>query len=322
MEERVHKVNCNERRQFRFEIDYSSKSLEIKVPEFLYKYYKPNKYSLSVLKERKIYASNAYEFNDPFDSTPLYWKIDSFPEQAALRFLKGRYPTSILDSCKTVDSIRNLYFKNVLDFFGIYCLNDGNHEDLFWGYYNEHRGIRIKFKTNILNEQLKIEPFKVEYLDESEFLNQQLFLEKSEVDGLDIIIPKIIRWLTVKKDIWENENEWRYILPACRDTETRKIPFDLCAIDTITLGYKFFEGNELLSDNGKIFKRRFKQSDNLKGNDLNYSFEILRFLYENSHIPLYQVALTNDIVLYPLKIQIEDVNGNDVTIRQFLPNTK
>lgn len=149
----------------------------------------------------------------------------------------------------------------------------------------------------------------------SELFNKRLSLEVKDLDNVQNVFPKIFRWLTVKKDTWRHENEWRYLLPVDpKKPATRKQSFDLDVIDSITLGFSFFKGNELLYDDGEIFKRRLKGNSNSE--EPNYYLEILRYLKEYKDTPLFQIALINNLEFYPQKIIIEDLNGDEVTVHR------
>jgi len=302
-------------------------------PKILYKYYPPNKHGLEVLKDEVIYASHAYDFNDPFDGTPLFWENLDFPSREAVEKLFEKFDIADvqkhLRSVKSPDQLKNYFFRRMLDTYGIYCLNDGRlqeyqlQEDIFWGYYNNHKGFRLEFNTEFLSDLWKIKPLKVNHLEISELLNQRLILEKKDLLNDTLFRKKVTKWLTSKKIVWKQENEWRFLFevnPFQTDqTAARKQKIDLKAIKSITLGFSFLKGNELLFDNGVLFKYRFKLNDKSNVNDFNYSFEILRYLYENSHIPLYQVALTNKLELYSQKIKIIDIYDHIAVIQRFSP---
>jgi hypothetical protein len=133
-------------------------------PKILYKYYSSNEYGFDVLRNGEVFASTPFYFNDPFDSSDLFWRGENFPYHAVKEFLKGRLDPEQIENYKTINELKKLFSDIIKEFFGIYCLNDGTQEDIFWGYYNDHKGFRLNFNTELLNQYWEAKPLKVEYL--------------------------------------------------------------------------------------------------------------------------------------------------------------
>ena len=287
-------------------IDYSQVT---NCPKILNKYYSSNEHGFNVLRNGEVFASTPFYFNDPFDSSDLFWRGENFPYQAVKEFLKGKLEPEQVENCITINQLRKFFSDIIKDFFGIYCLNDGAQEDIFWGYYNDHKGFRLNLNTELLNQYWEVKPLKVEYLDHNELLSQRLILEKKDLEDLTIF-PKIIRWLTVKKDNWQHENEWRYILGTNSVARLIKYPND--AIESIILGYKFFDNIPQEYLKRGIYKYKFNHEKDLT----NWTFEILKFLNQNETLPIFQVALTADMELYHQRIHLKEVTEDEAIVER------
>jgi len=169
---------------------------------------------------------------------------------------------------------------------------------------------------------LKTEPLKIEYLNLEEIPKQRLTLQKEDFDDLKNIFPKIIRWITIKKKEWDYENEWRYLFWVRPfDPESRKQKFSLNAIQSITLGFKFFDKIESQYLGNGTFKYTYTLEDQCGRKIQNYNFEIIKCLQNYSNMPLYQVALNEKLELYSERIYIKRIDNNIVTlVRKFDPD--
>jgi hypothetical protein len=300
---RIHKVEIENNIPISWEIEYGNK---VDIPRRLVKYYSANQYGYQVLKNGEIWAAHPLDFNDPFDCSIQMWDINSFPHKEAKRII-DEFVFFGKDSNLNLFETRKLLLELILRFIGIYCLNDKLNSDLFWGYYNNHLGFSIQCETEILNNHLGLCPFKVEYKHLKE--DDKLSLIPTELINRKIF-SKLLRWVTLKKQEWMHENEWRYVfmdIELGNKNRKRKIPMN--SIQEIILGYKFFSktSNEWIGKNSKnyIFNEDFES---------NYSYMILKFLYKNQKIPLKQVYLNEDFTFTDGIIHIKEINGNKVTI--------
>lgn len=301
--QRVHKVEIDNGIPKTWEIDYGR---EITIPRELIKYYSVNQYGYKVLKNEMIWVTHPFDFNDPFDCSIQMWDIKSFPYEETKKIIE-EFVFFGKSSNLNLFETRKILLELVLRFVGIFCLNDKKNSDLFWGYYNNHKGFSIEFKTDILNSSFGMKPFKIEYKELME--NDKLSLIPEELNN-GKIFPKLLRWATLKKQEWIHENEWRYVfmdIDLGNTNRTRKYPID--SIQEIVLGYKFFSNtsNEWVNNVTKkyLFNEDFES---------NYSFKILRFLFENNKIPLKQVYLKEDFTLTKETIQIKEIYENQVII--------
>jgi len=284
-------------------------------PPFLYKYYICSKHNLNVLKKEKIWASDPYCFNDPFDCTSLFWDGATFPFNEIKKWLKEIVEEKQLTQCTNINQLRELFCAMILDGIGVFCLNSGDFNDLFWAHYTDnHRGFQILFNKEKLNEFWELTPFQVVYLPEKEILSQKLSLMPNEWKS-STILPKIIRWLTVKKDCWEKEKEWRYLFRYKKIGDgTRLIQYPRDAIESITLGFKFFDfaSEEYLKN--RIYKYEFDE----KVGGSNYHLKTLKFLKQSAKFPIYQVALSENLKLYSQRIYLKEIRKNKITIEREL----
>lgn len=221
-------------------------------PPILYKFYASNKNGYDALKNNFLWASFPYQFNDPFDCSPVLWDINSFISQGL---------------------IRNHSLENILSKTGIVCLNNPEKdiENLLWGYYTNQEGFSIVFDQKQLSKDLLI--YQSTFLEEVKYCNKNSFKKFQYSTDQNEFSLNVIKWIKQKQEIWEKENEWRYIFFDCNylpgielgDIDSRKKKYTKKAINNITLGWKFFEGYLLNKiENGYVYvqsesKDKFKK---------------------------------------------------------------
>jgi hypothetical protein len=303
---RVHEVRLQNGIPKSWNIKYSN---PVSLPQKLVKYYSANENGLKVLKNGKIWATHPFDFNDPYDCSIQMWDIESFPYNDMKHVIED-----FIFFGKNVDlniyETRKLYFTLILRMIGIYCLNENTKSDLFWGYYNNHKGYSIEFNTELLNSSFQSIPYKIEYKDFE--MIDKIILRPEDIENNEFY-AKILRWITFKKKAWSHENEWRYLFMDINLGNTnRERPFPIDAINEIILGYKFFpqENYEHLDESSTKY---FFKSDP----EFRYSIEILKWLFENGNIVVKRVMLKEDFTLVNQRIYIKDISGNDVTIFHF-----
>ncbi len=313
-ETRIHEVEIENDIPKSWNIIYSE---NVSAPKALMKYYRADEYGYNVLKEGKIWASHPFSFNDPFDCSVQMWDKNNFPKNFAIEHLrntkaqlkKTRINLQEKDSFNSIERLRKGYLEILLKFIGIFCLNDNKNSELFWGYYNNHEGYSIAFDSDVLSYHWRMKPLKVEYDDVENF--QKFSLIEDEVKDSNIL-PKIVRWASLKKKEWSHENEWRFIFLDIDFLETNRLKkFPANSIIEITLGYKYFIDQE------KDF-RSYRQTDKIitfefLPQDNQIKLYILSEIYENG-IELYQVELSEDFKLLKRKIEILEIKNNKVTI--------
>jgi hypothetical protein len=302
-ENRIHEVEFENEIPKNWQIKYSNSVI---IPKTLVKYYSANKIGFKVLEESKIWATHPFDFNDPFDCSIQLWDIETFPFVETKLFLNNFLPRGFPSEADVYET-RHVFLELALRFIGIYCLNEKAKSDLFWGYYNNHKGFSIEFNTEILNLAFGNVPYKIEYKDLE--INDKIILN-SDLSSHELY-PKILRWLTLKKKDWIHENEWRYLfLDIDLGNTNRGKAFPLKAINEIILGNKFFSA----ADDDKWLNRTTAKF--IFKNDLenNYTYKILSFLYKNPEIKLKQVFMNENFTLTEKRIFILKIKDNQVII--------
>lgn len=302
---RVHEVTLESKIPKNWQIKYSN---NISIPKFLIKYYSADLNGFNVLRKNEIWASNPFSFNDPFDCSIQMWDIDLFQYNEMKQFVEEFIFFGQKSELNIYD-VRKIFFELVLRMVGIYCLSEKVNSDLFWGYYNNHKGFSIEFDEEILNETFNCIPYKIEY-KEFERSDKIAMTYNDLEDGN--IYAKILRWCTLKKGDWLHENEWRYLFMDINIGNTnRKRPFPLKAINVIVLGYKFFSEADDKWVNSSVTEYTFNKKVRF-----NYAFKILYWLYKRPEIKIKRVVLTEDFKLLELEIRIQKIEGNVVAIER------
>lgn len=276
------------------------------IPKNLLKYYRPDKLGFSVLKEKRIWATNPLHFNDPFDCSSQLWDLATFPVDEMKRFLNEFLPNGVKTNIHIMN-LRKIFTELFLRFIGVYCLNDESNNDLFWGYYNEHKGFSITYNTEVLNSYWGMKPLKVEYAKVESFEKISFVIEELYNQN---IISKVIRWATLKKEEWIHEDEWRYVFLDINLANTNRLKeYPEGAISEIVFGYKYFpsQDSEHVADNSTKY---------CFGGDLkeNYSYQVLKFLKEKKNLTLKRIDLKEDFSLAKRRIHIGEIRNNHITI--------
>jgi hypothetical protein len=128
------------------------------------------------------------------------------------------------------------------------------------------------------------------------------------------------KWAIIKKRIWANEEEWRFLFTDCNsynpifktgDISVRQKKYNDDAISKVILGYKFFNDQVISNRKHKISENTFKYE--FVGNDNKYKWDILIYLNEKG-IDISQVVLGGDLRLFNQKIQILSMEKSEVDI--------
>jgi len=295
---------------------------EKEVPETLIKYYSCNEYSYDALKNNYLWASHPEQFNDPFDCSRTLWKEDQFIKEK----LKAIVNQNFWNQFSHMLNNRDDFFFFINYFSGIISLNSCDekrkeHEDLFWGYYSKQEGFAIEFDRNKLSNQLLTTERscleKVNYYEPQEFKKFGIPYNPQKFDDL------LIEWMTQKKKIWENENEFRYIFLDCKyhpiydqgEIGSRKKYYSPSSIMKIYLGLRFFETNLMQIENDAesfIFNH---------SNSLNpFKYKLLKLLVDSQQYQVYWMFEDDDILLKPRPIKISYYDPFNIIIKIENPN--
>ena len=261
----------------------------IEPPKELIKFYSVTQNSVNALTNGYLWATNPFDFNDPFDCPIQLWNSTSFAN-------------NLFD--------REIFYKTRLATLGIICLNEFSlkDQDVLWGYYTNQEGFAIKFNSHHLINNWGF-PFKVDYLKKSKLDYFNLDMLESPID----VFPMFLRWSTQKKRVWKNENEWRFIFSNLEaDSLTIDAPkgerskkYNSSAIKEIILGFKFFHQTNMVEES---INRSYYIID---GNRHKLQNEILNFLSFPSEIPvkhMYQKPDKLELTPRPCKI-FKDKDG-------------
>ncbi|WP_167616309.1 DUF2971 domain-containing protein [Maribellus sediminis] len=280
-------------------------------PETLIKYYKCDKNSRDAFLNNYLWAAYPLQFNDPFDCSDKFWELSSFSSELLLENIPEFH--EIFSEGQDNFQRRRLFIEIFSP--GIICLNNqsNDNEDILWGYYSNQEGFCIEFNTKELVQCYGNLPVKVDYID-----------DPTQIKKCNLNNPEenMINWITTKKRIWENEEEWRFIFDPvdCNkyhpiynigDKKHRQKNYNLNAISRITFGYRFFAEQV----NSQRLRHLAKDSDEYlySSNDNLYKFDILSHAYEKG-IELYHIDLTEDFKLIRRKIEILEIKNNKVTM--------
>lgn len=132
-------------------IEYVNKNHQ--VPKELIKYYRANENGYKVLRDRLIWATHPFDFNDPFDSSIHMWDLETFPLIEMKQFLNKLIHKGFSKNLNPHET-RKIIFELIFKFLGVYCLNDCSNSDLLWGYYNDHKGFALKFNSKKIERLL------------------------------------------------------------------------------------------------------------------------------------------------------------------------
>jgi hypothetical protein len=286
---------------------------ENNLPETLIKYYECNNLNCDALLNSYLWASYPLQFNDPFDCSEKFWDANSFTYEAIIGIIEDKKFKKRFSSKESNHQRRRLFMELFAP--GVICLNEpcNEREDLLWGYYTNHEGFSIEFDCSALQKEFNTALFvKVEYTD----------LVKETKGCINNVPNEFVRWARLKKDIWKNEQEWRFVFspdecngyhPIFRmgDISVRQKKYALKAIRGITLGYRFF-GEQIhkqrkleLSENTFAFD--FLPEDN------SATWHLLSTIYERG-IELFQVELSEDFSLKKREIKILEISKSRIIV--------
>lgn len=281
----------------------ADKKSEKEGPETLLKYYECNEYSYDALINYYLWASHPEQFNDPFDCSPKLWDADSFTTDKIRRFINFDDHPEYQEFLKTRGEILELVQIKT----GVICLNSGNkeNEDLFWGYYSNQKGFAIEFSKDKLSSAFGSDPMKVNYFTNDTF--EKYSLPDTEEKFFEITK----KWIKQKKQIWNHEDEFRYIFFNCNsmpslnlgNSVTRKKNYSPDCIANITLGLKFFgDCQKLISGDYEAFIYDHTKESN------PYHYKLLKYLIDNVKYNIYWMYQNEDLSLeaIPIKLSYHD----------------
>ncbi|GIZ07313.1 DUF2971 domain-containing protein [Flavobacterium sp. UMI-01] len=220
-------------------------------PEFLYKFYSLNDYSLNSFLEGYLYFSNPKNFNDPFDC--LVNREKYIISSGSERILRHR--------------------ENI----GVCCFTLENNNPLMWGHYaNSYSGFCLKFENEsslLQNKNIAIKSH-VAYLKDYKPANENLekVIRELNLSSLDEEMKELIRKvLTMVFEYCWKMHDWKY------EKEFR----------AISINSKSFD-NKLYFDKNRVKEIYIGQNMKIKNPD-SYKFLMRILKNEYPHIKIFEV---------------------------------
>lgn len=194
--------------------------VELRKPDFLFKFYKNTLYSLESLSEGYFYFSSPRYFNDPFDCLVNREKF-------------------IMRGGKGISQHR--------ENLGVCCFSLENTNSLMWGHYTDHyKGFCLKFQNQSLLTRNNMIQDHVSYLKQYEPSNQNLSKVLFEVEKVGMNSPdtELIQNILLmqfeycsKYYDWQYEQEYRAVSWTTQDF-SRRLPFEKEKLECIYIGHK------------------------------------------------------------------------------------
>lgn len=194
------------------------------MPKKLYKFFPCKEKSLNNLFNSKIYLSSPEEFNDPYDSKPLFcpddlWRF-ALKDEMLMKVLdsygisKNILDNNIIEYSKFVYRLQ----RSMLDYmtnFRISCFTENDYTSmLMWSHYaNAHSGFCLEFNTDSFTPEQLYDIHPVIYSDKIYDLTFCLCkLLKSKLKRYQESKRIYFEISTLHKDLsWSYEKEWRII---------------------------------------------------------------------------------------------------------------
>ncbi|EHK2354846.1 DUF2971 domain-containing protein [Clostridium perfringens] len=196
-------------------------------PKNLYKYKEVNEYTLAMIKEENIWASNPKEFNDPYDCL-LDFNGDIVIQETLKKILNVPEIHCIneKEKNKMIDKIK-IHMENLINQIAIVCLSEEKDNILMWSHYaKNHQGICIEYDYNDISNYTEVYP--VVYMEENIDLSKSI---------INIDPYGIHKKIMIKFALWEYEKEWRIIFNN-NDSKTNGGLISFPKIKAIYLGCK------------------------------------------------------------------------------------
>lgn len=261
------------------------------IPEYLYKHFSLNKFSIDGILNNYLYASHPLQLNDPYDCNRYIFNLKSTPISVFENFLSDAAPGL---------NIKSLYKNNkpeLIEWFidgfwhimyskcGIISMSDVPDNIQMWAYYSGMKGFQIKIETAKTPIEFK-GPFKIRYSNR---------MVKIPVKR-DFFLP-VLYQMTNKEMNWRHESEWRYLVVGPNEMEVpydlfrkeqdsphdRKFKYDLTILKEITLAPYFF-----IDDHKKIIGKNHSIITLSKSNSLQnrLRLKLLNFICDHPDIPI------------------------------------
>jgi|GEM_PF-474616 len=298
---------------FRYSIDYADEN-NIPViehskprPDFLFKYYPMNNYSVNALTYGYFYASHPLELNDCLDSSPLllftskplefelYDKFFGFMYENNRQKLIDYWKEDCEKESRCKGYIANMYTL-VTSRYGLISMTEKENHTLMWPHYTGEKGFQLKFRAAELEESIEnnLKNGKGQYLGlhPINYVNE---LKPIDIYPFKTLYVPFAYSANVKAEDWEYEQEWRFLIsnfnmgvPFSKaglntipdiqgNIKNRKTYYDSDLIVEICLGRNFFTQENFEIE--QITKMEFRVKPKHKTpDDINIHEEMMKFI--------------------------------------------
>jgi hypothetical protein len=315
-------------KEIKFEISNPRKEEK---PEFLYKYFPFNRYSVDALKSGYLFGSHPMNLNDKYDCSGDLVDYSNLDLNFFIKFLAVELKMYSKEKVESLynDDQRWILERTVADLnqtrlfmkFGVISLTEEEKDVLMWAYYAQNTGFIVKFDVSLLPENL-FGPFPINYTEKF----QKIDIAKYGPE------MAILFQSNVKHIMWEKENEWRYVsynpdgkfhpFYWSHDYKSRYVYYNREAVKEIILGYDFINPREIdfkfrtqesdiVNFNSKKSRHQKKLKKKLLNHIINNSIsckQIVRnrydYLLDNKEVPIEKVS-PNRFKIYNIFKQIE-----------------
>ncbi|MBL0568965.1 DUF2971 domain-containing protein [Aeromonas hydrophila] len=292
--------------------------------DVLYKYYS-DKLDADYFDKPTLKLTSSATLNDPFEKI-----VPSDLDEMTLEmYSAATNKDSKIKLSRTFNNITNRIYNRAC---GIVSLSETPRNILMWSHYtNQHKGICIGYKSNMLVNKEKenpdypchYQPIKINY-DNRRFDKYTDIIKGATLSEVRREI--LTKSLTTKSNDWMYEKEHRLIIPMLDYDDIKYIGKDSLSLllgDSIEITsentFKVRPGNEILINNfldssDYMFRKDINKSDIVSiyfGCDISqkYKFEILKKIqsgYNANQIKLFQITPhKNEFELIPRPVDIK-----------------
>lgn len=323
-----------------FQKSESSKYLDvapkIEVPQYLYKFYALNKFSVTNIEANNIFFSSANQLNDVLEGNfELLWDFENFKKN------KNVYPDFQEKIIRGSDGFK----KDFLRWRGIFSVSEVLNNELLWIHYTNEAGFCLEIDTLKINDVFQTNSglnhsyfYPISYHDPVTKIDFNDYAEFTEVNNKQHInaLLAIMYCLSVKEIHWAYEKEWRLSI------NNEKFNYQSDLNDIISDEKKEFEGNKAKSNNleidPNIFNKvilgtrffnnnRFNKVEKFQDNIELYGFKnneegkfaqrLLKSLSKNFKDSVYQInkVAANNIISREINLRIEIIDIQDEYVK-------
>jgi len=309
------------------ELDFKNQTVKFSIdnpkkqnpPESIYKYFSLNEFSLDAFINHYFFSSHPMKLNDKYDCAGELIDYSNLSLDTFINHLSKELglfsPDKIVDLYNSDNrwvldrSTADLYHIRLFMKFGLISFTEDPKNTLMWAHYAQNSGFVLKMKISLLPKDF-FGPFPINYCEK---------LNKIDFSKYDPSLC-ILYQSNVKQNVWEYENEWRYLtynkegkyhpFYSGSDLGSRKFYYNPNTIEEIILGYDFFNPKEIdfnkrTPDYDIINLSNKKSKENRK-----YKRKLLDFIVRNG-ISSYQVIRNRFSYLLDVKeIKIEKISPN------------